>query len=66
MMLSPRTYHSMLRILLGFLFAHTALAQPLTLERCKQLARDNYPSIRQYDLIRQSESLALSLSLIHI
>lgn len=60
MMLSPRTYRSMLRILLGFLFAHTALAQPLTLERCKQLARDNYPSIRQYDLIRQSESLTLS------
>ena len=60
MMLSPRTYHSMLRILLGFLLAHTALAQPLTLERCKQLARDNYPSIRQYDLIRQSESLTLS------
>ena len=43
----------MLGILLGFLLAHTAIAQPLTLERCKQLARDNYPAVRQYDLIGQ-------------
>ena len=50
---------TMLGILLGFLLAHTAIAQPLTLERCKQLARDNYPAVRQYDLIGQSARLTL-------
>ena len=59
MMLTPRTYRSILGILLGFLLAHTAVAQPLTLEQCKQLAHDNYPAVRQYDLIGQSARLTL-------
>ncbi|MGM9760108.1 MAG: TolC family protein [Parabacteroides sp.] len=36
------------------------MAQPLTLERCKQMAHDNYPSIRQYGLIDKSKELTVS------
>lgn len=35
-------------------------AQELTLDNCKQMARDNYPAIRQYGLIEQSRDLTLS------
>lgn len=41
-------------------FTHYVSAQPLTLEKCKQMAHDNYPSIRQYGLIEQSRELTLS------
>ena len=34
----------------------TSRAQ-VTLERCKELARDNYPVIKQYDLVEQSRRL---------
>lgn len=32
----------------------------LTLDACRQLAREHYPEIRQYDLIRKTESYSLS------
>ena len=32
----------------------------LTLDDCRQMAREHYPEIRQYDLIRQTESYNLS------
>ena len=35
-------------------------AQSLTLDECKQEARDNYPAIRQYDLIAKSRDLNVS------
>ena len=36
----------------------TSRAQ-VTLERCKELARDNYPVIKQYDLVEQSRRLTV-------
>lgn len=42
------------------LFTYHLSAQELTLEACKQMARNNYPSIRQYGLIEQSRDLTLS------
>lgn len=36
-----------------------ALSQPLTLEACYQLARDNYPLIKKYDLIQKSSAYSL-------
>lgn len=32
----------------------------ITLESCKQQARENYPLVRQYDLIQLSEQYTLS------
>ncbi len=32
----------------------------LTLDECRRLARENYPEIRQYDLVRQTEEYNLS------
>ncbi len=37
----------------------TAQAQ-LTLDECKELARENYPVIRQYDLVEQSRDFSVS------
>ncbi len=37
----------------------TAQAQ-LTLDECKELARENYPTIRQYDLVEQSRDFSVS------
>lgn len=46
------------------LFAALLLASPihaqLTLEECCRLAREHYPEIRQYDLIRKSKEYTLS------
>lgn len=36
------------------------MSAQLTLDECRQLAREHYPEIRQYDLIRKSESYNLS------
>jgi len=47
-------------ILHSSLFTPHVNAQELTLEACKQMARNNYPSIRQYGLIEQSRDLTLS------
>lgn len=41
------------------LAAFTVGAQP-TLDECRRLAREHYPEIRQYDLIRQTEAYTLS------
>ncbi len=52
---------------LWFLLSCLALSAPnfgfaraLTLEQCLSSARDNYPSIRQYELVEKSSSLTLS------
>ena len=37
----------------------SAVAQP-TLDECRALARNHYPEIRQYDLVRQTEEYTLS------
>ncbi len=37
----------------------TANAQVLALDECKQLAHDNYPAIKQYDLIEQTGSFTI-------
>lgn len=42
------------------LFTLHSQAQELTLEACQQMARENYPAIRQYGLIEQSRSMTLS------
>ena len=36
-----------------------AQAQSLTLEECKQMAHDNYPAVKQYDLIELSRDYTL-------
>jgi len=41
------------------LTAYVAGAQP-TLDECRRLAREHYPEIRQYDLIRQTKEYTLS------
>ncbi len=43
----------------GLLVGLMAQAQ-LTLDECRRLARANYPEIRQYDLVRQTEEYNLS------
>lgn len=40
--------------------AQIAASQELTLDECRALARKNYPEIKQYDLIRQSEQYTIS------
>lgn len=46
--------------LTGLLLTCNVSAQELTLDQCKQMARDNYPAIRQYGLIERSRDLTLS------
>ena len=55
-----RKFLSLIAILHLSLFTPHLNAQELTLEACKQMAHDNYPSIRQYGLIEQSRDLTLS------
>lgn len=43
-----------------FLFAASALHAQPTLDECRRLAREHYPEIRQYDLIRQTTEYTLS------
>jgi outer membrane protein TolC len=53
----------MKKILLAFCLAGFALlgnAQQITLDECLKLARENYPEIRKYDLIRQSAGYTVS------
>ena len=42
------------------LFMGIHLSAQLTLERCVELARENYPLIRKYDLLRQLKEVNLS------
>lgn len=46
--------------LCGCLSATLAAAAQPTLDECRQLAREHYPEIRQYDLVRQTEQYTLS------
>lgn len=39
---------------------HGVCTAQVTLEQCKALARDNYPVIRQYDLVEQSRRLTVT------
>lgn len=47
-------------LVIGFWLGVVAMSAQLTLDECRQLAREHYPEIRQYDLIRKSESYNLS------
>lgn len=38
----------------------TSMAQTVTLDECQRLAQENYPLIRQYDLIRQTTDYSVS------
>lgn len=41
------------------MFPLFAMSQTLTLEECKQLAHDNYPAVKQYQLIQQARDYTL-------
>ncbi len=47
-------------ILCGGLFVALSMQAQLTLDECRRLARENYPEIKQYDLVRQTEEYNLS------
>lgn len=47
-------------LVIGFWLGVVAMSAQLTLDECRQLAREHYPEIRQYDLIRKTESYNLS------
>ncbi|HEY9542519.1 TolC family protein [Prevotella sp.] len=40
--------------LLGWMVTGPLMAQPLTIDLCKQLARDHYPALKQYQLLTQT------------
>lgn len=46
--------------LCGLLLGAFQADAQLTLETCRSLAREHYPEIRQYDLVRQTEAYTLS------
>ena len=47
-------------LLCGCLLAALAANAQVTLDECRRLAREHYPEIRQYDLMRQTEQYTLS------
>lgn len=47
-------------VFLVMMLLTSALHAQLTLEECQQKAQDNYPAIRQYDLIEQSRDFTLA------
>lgn len=47
-------------LVLGLWCCLSGAKAQLTLDACRQLAREHYPEIRQYDLIRKAESYSLS------
>ena len=47
-------------ILCVWLFSVVAGHAQLSLDECRRLARENYPEIRQYDLVHQTEQYNLS------
>jgi outer membrane protein TolC len=48
-------------LVLNILFVYsTACLQGVTLNQCRELARDNYPLIKQYDLVKQSTDYSLA------
>lgn len=46
-------------ILCVWLFSVVAGHAQLSLDECRRLARENYPEIRQYDLVHQTEQYNL-------
>ena len=48
-------------ILCVWLFSVIAGYAQLSLDECRRLARENYPEIRQYDLVHQTEQYNRSL-----
>lgn len=47
-------------LLCGCLLAGVSASAQLTLDECRSLAREHYPEIRQYDLVKQTEQYTLS------
>lgn len=47
-------------LLCGCLLAGLAANAQVTLDECRRLAREHYPEIRQYDLVRRTEQYTLS------
>lgn len=47
-------------LLCGCLLAALAANAQVTLDECRRLAREHYPEIRQYDLVRRTEQYTLS------
>lgn len=47
-------------LLCGCLLAGLSAGAQVTLDECRRLAREHYPEIRQYDLVRQTEQYTLS------
>ena len=44
----------------GCLLAGLSAGAQVTLDECRRLAREHYPEIRQYDLVRRTEEYTLS------
>ena len=47
-------------LLCGCLLVWGSAGAQLTLDSCRLLARNHYPEIRRYDLVRQTEEYTLS------
>lgn len=47
-------------IIITFLAGYCHIFAQLTLEQCQQLARENYPLIKQFDLVEQAKEMTLS------
>ena len=47
-------------LLCGCLLAGLSAGAQVTLDECRRLAREHYPEIRQYDLVRRTEDYTLS------
>ena len=47
-------------LLCGCLLAGLSAGAQVTLNECRRLAREHYPEIRQYDLVRRTEEYTLS------
>lgn len=47
-------------LLCGCLLAGLSASAQVTLDECRRLAREHYPEIRQYDLVRRTEEYTLS------
>ncbi len=55
-----KKFLTLVTLLLGGIVGITAADAQPTLDECRRLAREHYPELRQYDLIRQSEEYSLS------
>ena len=55
-----KSYMKKAIFLLVMMLLTLALDAQITLEECQQLARENYPAIRQYELVEQSRDFTLA------